>query len=162
MTLTSANARVNEKENANSSPAFGRQFVPAERILRLTSPRSETPHGKARAGLLYPNGHLLRPDIYRAVFERIGARAIGATKIFPGDFHVSRPALPFLVRQLVTASEGIFRLVGPKTKTPHREESVGPHPPNIDLFLPDGYRAAPCMESCLSFRGAGRRSSSPS
>jgi hypothetical protein len=35
----------------------------------------------------------LRPDIYRAVFERIGARAIGATKIFPGDFHVSHPAL---------------------------------------------------------------------
>jgi hypothetical protein len=33
----------------------------------------------------------LRPDIYRAVFERIGARTIGATKIFPGDFHVSGP-----------------------------------------------------------------------
>jgi hypothetical protein len=41
--------------------------------------------------MLYPNGYLLLPDIYRAVFERIGARTIGATKIFPGDFHVSRP-----------------------------------------------------------------------
>lgn len=42
--------------------------------------------------MLYPNGYLLLPDIYRAIFERIGARTIGATKIFPGDFHVSRPA----------------------------------------------------------------------
>jgi hypothetical protein len=57
--------------------------------------------------MLYPNGYLWLPDIYRAVFERIGARTIGAAKIFPGDFHVSRPALPSLVRQLVSASEGI-------------------------------------------------------
>jgi hypothetical protein len=49
----------------------------------------------------------LLPDIYRAVFERIAAGTIGATKILPGDFHVSRPALPSLVRQLVSASEGI-------------------------------------------------------
>jgi hypothetical protein len=46
---------------------------------------------------------------------------VGAAKIFPGDFHVSRSALSFLARQLVAASEGIFRLVGPKAKTPHRQ-----------------------------------------
>ena len=129
---------------------FFRQFVPAERELRVTSPRSETPHGKARAGVLYPNGYLLLRDIYRAVFERISTGAIGATNIFPGDFHVSRPALPLLVRQLA-ASEGILGLVGPRSKTPHREESVGPHPPNIDLFLPDGYRAAPEWKAARVF-----------
>ena len=57
--------------------------------------------------MLYPNGYLLLPNIYRPVFERIGAGTIGATKILPGDFHVSRPALPSLVWQLVSASEGI-------------------------------------------------------
>src|SRR5262245_50599623 len=72
-----------------TSRPFVREFVSAERELRLTSPRSETPHGKARGGMLYPNGYLLLPDIYRAVFERIGARTIRATKIFPGDFHGS-------------------------------------------------------------------------
>jgi len=71
-----------------------RQFVPAERELRLTSPRSETPQGKARAGVLY----------------------------------------------------------GPKAKTPHREKSVGPRSPNIDLFLPDGYRAVPEWEAARAFR----------
>jgi hypothetical protein len=60
-----------------------RQFVPAERELRLTSPRSETPQGKARAGVLYPNGYFLPRDIYRTVFERVGTGAIGATNIFP-------------------------------------------------------------------------------
>jgi hypothetical protein len=125
------------------SPSVARQFVPAEREPRLTRPGSETPHGKARAGVLYPNRYLLLRDIYHSVFERIGARTIGATNIFPGDFHVSRPALPLLVRQLVATSEGLLRLVCPKAKTPHREESVGWHPPNVDLFLPNGYGAAP-------------------
>jgi hypothetical protein len=82
-----------EKEIASSRLPFVRQFVPAERVLRLASPRSKTSHGKARVWVLHPNGDLLRPDIYRAVFERISARAIGATKIFPGDFHVSHPAV---------------------------------------------------------------------
>jgi hypothetical protein len=71
-----------------------RQFVPAERELRLTSPRSETPQGKAHAGVLY----------------------------------------------------------GPKAKTPHREKSVGPRSPNIDLFLPDSYRAVPEWEAARAFR----------
>src|SRR2546430_16964138 len=57
--------------------------------------------------------------------KRGTARTIGAAKIFPGEFHVSRSALSFLARQLVAASEGIFRFVGPKAKTPHREGASG-------------------------------------
>ena len=37
-------------------PPSVRQFVPAERVLRFTSPRSETPQRKARAGVFHPNG----------------------------------------------------------------------------------------------------------
>src|SRR5262245_28571483 len=37
------------------SPPVVRQFVPAQRVLRFTSPRPKPPHGKARAGMLYPN-----------------------------------------------------------------------------------------------------------
>ena len=85
--------RHHRNQIANSPLPFVRQFVPAERVLRLASPRSETPHDKPRIWVLYPNGYLLRPDIYRPVSERIGAGAIGATKIFPGDFHLTRPAL---------------------------------------------------------------------
>src|SRR5437868_4943597 len=59
---------------------------------------------------------------------------------YPSLTRGSSLALP--LRQFVAASEDILGLVGPKAKTPHREESVGPRPPNIDLFLPDGYGAA--------------------
>src|SRR5262245_7816405 len=128
-----------------------RQFVPAERELRLTSPRSETPHDKARAGVLYPNGYLLLRNLYRTVFERICTGAIGATNILPGDLHMSRPALRLLVWQLVATSEGILGLVGPKAKTPHCEKGIGPHPPNIDLFLLDGYGAAPEWKAVRAF-----------
>src|SRR5262245_53335714 len=120
-----------------------RQFVPAQRVLSLTSPRPEPPHGKARAGMLYPNRYFLLRDIYRTVLKRVGTGAIRATNIFPGDPRKSRRALAVLIRQLVATGEGILGLVRPKAKTSHREESVGSHSPNIDLFLLDGYRAAP-------------------
>jgi hypothetical protein len=125
--------------------------VAPERELRLTGPWSESPHGKSRVGVLYPNGYLLLRDIYRTVSECIGTRAIRGTNIFPGDFHVSRSAVSLLVRQLVAISEHILGLVGPKAKSPHREEGVGPHSPNIDLFLLDGYRAAPEWKAAGAF-----------
>jgi hypothetical protein len=57
---------------------IGRQIVTAEYVLRLTSPWSETAHGEARAGVLYPNIYLLLSDFHRAVFEWITAGAVRA------------------------------------------------------------------------------------
>jgi len=89
--------------------------------------------------MFYPNGYLLLRNVYRAVFERIGAGAIGATSIFPRDFRVNRSAFLLLVRQLVTASKGILGLVGPEAKGLHGEESIWPRFPNLNLFLSDAY-----------------------
>ena len=129
------------------SPPAVRQFVPAQRVLRLTSPRPKPPHGKARAGMLYPNRYFLLRDIYRTVLKRESTGAIRATNIFPGDPRKSRRALALLIRQLVATGEGILGLVRPKAKTLYREECVGPSPPNVDHFLPDGYRAAPIRKA---------------
>ena len=138
---------IREGDRQLMSPPIVRQFVPAQRVLRLTSPRPKPPHGKARAGMLYPNRNFLLRDIYSTVFKRVGTGAIRATDIFPADPRKSRRALALLIRQLVATGESILGLVRPKAKTVYREESVGPRPPNVDLFLPDGYRAAPVREA---------------
>src|SRR5262245_41262899 len=124
---------IREGDRQLMSPPVVRQFVPAQRVLSLTSPRPKPPHGKARAGMLYPNRNFLLRDIYSTVLKCVGTGAIGATNIFPGDPHKSRrDALALLIRRLVATGEGILGLVRPKAKTLHREESVGPRPPNIN------------------------------
>jgi hypothetical protein len=54
--LTTDLSRPPRWRSSTSLPPFVRQYIPAKHILGLTSPRSEPPHGKARAGVFYPNG----------------------------------------------------------------------------------------------------------
>src|SRR4029450_1194407 len=87
--------------------------------------------------MVYPNGFLFLPDIYRAVFERIGARTIGATKIFPGDFHGSRP-LSMIPKSVQRFSEKIMLKQEARAGSRFKEKSSRSSP---DFFFFDRARS---------------------